>query len=129
MKKLNNGGFTLIEMIVVLAIIAILSSLAIPQISKYIDKANETKIMTVVSELNNIALLMQLENSQKEYTILEIIKEASETTKVLNMEEGNANFIIGKYKGRFELENDKVIARIYEPSNMIYRLGSKFSDS
>ena len=40
-KKLNRKGFTLVELIVVIAILAILAGVAIPVYSGYIKKANE----------------------------------------------------------------------------------------
>lgn len=43
MKKLNKKGFTLIELIVVIAILAILSAILIPAITGYITKATDAK--------------------------------------------------------------------------------------
>lgn len=41
MKKLNQKGFTLIEMMIVLIVISVLTLLVLPNASKYINKANE----------------------------------------------------------------------------------------
>ncbi len=41
MKKLNKKGFTLIELIVVIAILAILAAILIPAITGYITKAEQ----------------------------------------------------------------------------------------
>ena len=41
MKKLNQKGFTLIEMMIVLIVVSILTLLIIPNATKYITKANE----------------------------------------------------------------------------------------
>lgn len=47
MKNLrkNKKGFTLVEVIVVLVILAILIALAVPSVMKYIDDANEAKYL------------------------------------------------------------------------------------
>lgn len=43
--KKNQGGFTLVEMIVVLVIIAILASLMLGALNGYIDKAKEKEVL------------------------------------------------------------------------------------
>ena len=43
--KKNRGGFTLVEMIVVLVIIAILASLMLGELNGYIDKAKEREVL------------------------------------------------------------------------------------
>lgn len=45
MKKLNKKGFTIVELVVVIAVIAILAAVLIPTFSNVVDKANESKAM------------------------------------------------------------------------------------
>ena len=52
----GKGGFTLVELIVVLVILAILAALLIPALTGYIDKANEKK---VVSETRMLVMAAQ----------------------------------------------------------------------
>ena len=42
-KKNNKKGFTLIELVIVIAILAILALILVPAISKYVENANTTK--------------------------------------------------------------------------------------
>ena len=45
MKKTNKKGFTLVELVIVIAVIAILAAVLIPTFATIIDKANRSKAM------------------------------------------------------------------------------------
>ena len=53
----NHEGFTLVELIIVIAILAILSSVAVVGYSSYVTKANKQADLTLIAEIQN-ALLM-----------------------------------------------------------------------
>ena len=57
----KTGGFTLVELIIVIAILAILSSVAVAGYSSYITKANTS---AVNSELNNLSTAAVLANAK-----------------------------------------------------------------
>lgn len=55
-KRRAKGGFTLVELIVVLVILAILAALLIPALTGYIDKAKEKSI---VAETRSVVMAAQ----------------------------------------------------------------------
>lgn len=50
-RPARNDGFTLIEVLITVAIIGILAAIAVPSYSIYITKANRTDAMTFLSEV------------------------------------------------------------------------------
>lgn len=59
-QKKRNHGFTLIEVIAVMAIMSLIATIAIPKVTKYIDRANKTRVIAAVSELNNHVLSTEI---------------------------------------------------------------------
>lgn len=63
-KLLNKKGFTLIELIVVIAIIAILAAILIPALLSYIEQANIAREQSNArSEFTRMALEVATENA------------------------------------------------------------------
>ena len=48
-KKLNNKGFSLVELIIVMAIMVILVGAVAPQVFKYVERAREAKDLQLVN--------------------------------------------------------------------------------
>ena len=61
MKKLNKKGFTLTELIVVIAVIAILAAVLIPTLTGYIEKARVSADNQEVAVLNKLLLGAQID--------------------------------------------------------------------
>ncbi len=61
MYKYNNKGFTLIELIIVIAIIAILSAVVTPQYLKYVERARESNDLQSASNLVEAATLAMID--------------------------------------------------------------------
>lgn len=69
LKKLNKNqkGFTLVELIIVIAILGVLSALLVPRIMGNVDKAeankNKSNARTLASEITNHNALMKVEGA------------------------------------------------------------------
>lgn len=63
----RDGGFTLVELIVVIAILGVLSGVAVPAYGGYVAKANKQADMTLVSEIEH-ALVMAYYADPASYT-------------------------------------------------------------
>lgn len=53
MKKLNNKGFSLVELIIVIAIMAILAAALAPQLIKYIEKSRVSSDKTAAASVKS----------------------------------------------------------------------------
>lgn len=70
MKKFaSKSGFTLVELIVVIAILGILAGIAVPAYSGYIKKANTAKVYSELSIIQTAAQSVAIEDGQTVKTI------------------------------------------------------------
>ena len=79
MKKMNKKGFTLIEMLVVIAIIAVLVSIVIPVVGSATEKAKEAadaaNVRAAIAEVTTKALMDGADNAgYKEVTMTQSTK-------------------------------------------------------
>ncbi len=74
--KTNNKGFSLVELIVVIAIMAILAAVAIPTFAGFITKANVAADVSFVSDLTYAAELAHAASSG-DVTNVEVIVDAN----------------------------------------------------
>jgi type IV pilus assembly protein PilA len=90
MKKLNKKGFTLIELIVVIAILAILAAILIPAVTGYITKATEARdqanCRALYSQVSLQVMLDQTLDPETGDTVgaITVTYTANETTNVVS---------------------------------------------
>ena len=106
-------GFTLIEVILVIAIIAIIATMAIPQVNKYLDKANKSKVLAAISELNNTSLSWSVDNNGNIPDSLQKIFQEHGNLEKLNINlEADSSFKIGNINGKLLLNDGEVSAKV-----------------
>ena len=75
MKRSEKKGFTIVELVIVIAVIAILAAVLIPNLSKLVTNANETADTMLIKELNT-ALDLDLERHETMYDALVAVERA-----------------------------------------------------
>ena len=82
MKRTDKKGFTIVELVIVIAVIAILAAVLIPNISKLVRKANESSDLSLVRNLNT-ALTVENKDYATAHEAFEAVKEAGyDLTKI-----------------------------------------------
>ena len=67
MKNVNKRGFTLVELVIVIAVVAILVAVLIPTFGNLINKANMSSDQVALRDMNNILAMMDVEIDNPEY--------------------------------------------------------------
>ena len=74
MKKMNKKGFTIVELVIVIAVIAILAAVMIPTFSGIVDKANRS---AALQEAKNTLTQYVVDNAEKDVASDLIIKSGN----------------------------------------------------
>lgn len=70
MKRLNKKGFTIVELVIVIAVIAILAAVLIPTFSGVIDKANNSAIEQSAANVYKLYLAENADTEDFEDTLV-----------------------------------------------------------
>ena len=90
MKNTNKKGFTIVELVIVIAIIAILAAVLIPTFASIVKKANIANDTAVAKNLNTAAIAAQADTFDK---ALAAAKEAGYLVANLNAKADNCYFV------------------------------------
>ncbi len=109
MRNTNKKGFTIVELVIVVAVIAILAAVLIPTFSGIIRKANISSDTVVAKNLNTAAISAGAKDFD---SALDAIKEAGYLVANLNAKASGCYFVWDDANDQFllyDLENGKVI--------------------
>ena len=110
MRKNNRKGFTIVELIIVIAVIAILAGVLIPTFSSIISKANASKA------------LQEAQNAYKEaYALAVADGEIAEKTVLADKTEKDGEVIsVGEFTFTFTGDLESFTCAVTEPANFGY---------
>ncbi|WP_113074834.1 type II secretion system protein [Petrotoga sp. 9PW.55.5.1] len=97
-KKKLKEGFTLVEVLIVLGIIAVLTSIAVPSVKGIINQANATKIVTDMQNVQVAVLNYSLYNNNLSGLTIETLISDGYLSSSFNYKE-NENEIISLADG------------------------------
>ena len=119
MKNLKKKGFTIVELVIVIAVIAILSAVLIPTFSNLIRKANVSADTQLVKQLNQALAVEEVENGKNAtmHDALETVKEYGFDVTKINAK-ANLNEILWDSKNNiFVYYNDETKKIEYIPNS------------
>lgn len=131
MRIKKNSGFTLIELIVVIAVLGILALIAIPNILGYVEEAKISADKATLRTLNNVTTMYKVESSNFNADVFSGINE--DENRMLELVDNGylSNEISPQQKdARFQWEVNNQIWRIYVNNVVVplTPLGSDFTE-
>ena len=107
-KKNTKKGFTLIELVIVIAILAILALILVPTIGSYTEKANKSKVESSVRSIYTEAILAINETDFEDLGTTSTTLSGKYPGTVIIQADGT-NYIVryddGKFKSAFNGKN------------------------
>ncbi len=132
MKKLNKKGFTIVELVIVIAVIAILAAVLIPTYTSVVEKANQSKALQEVKAAYTVYLADALtDDDTTPVEKLYVAYKINDKTYYVQVENGEAKIVDSEPTGYTKMEiktnkeNDKTLATVASSSNGGSNEGSK----
>lgn len=116
-KKMNNKGFSLVELIVVVAIMAVLIGVLAPQYLRYVEKSRLQKDNSAIAEIANAMKIAAADEDINTY--IGAGKDITLSTSA------NANAKVTFGANALEAELAKAIAPTYETGSNTYKTSDK----
>ena len=124
MKKLNKKGFTIVELVIVIAVIGILSAVLIPTFSNLTDKANESAaIQEATNEYKHYIAYLAGEGEEPKKPLL-FVSMTGEDVKSLVFFDGSKYTVVRDTNKDFA----KTYVSGFAVDNVDYELVDNYSD-
>ncbi len=93
MKKLNKKGFTIVELVIVIAVMAVLAAVLIPTFSNMIDKSQGTKAVSEVKSAYTATLADELATPETSDDIINNIWLADNAPEAIYVKASNDRIV------------------------------------
>ena len=122
-KKLN--GFSLIELVIVVAVLAILSAIAIPSFSKIVRKGRQSAAMAFVNQILTSSAVFHVENGRlpTSWTDLSQSSQPIDSTTLVSCSQYNSRcsgnqtmFLNGEYLIEFYTRDNEIRVSVWNPT-------------
>ena len=84
MKKMNRKGFTIVELVIVIAVIAILAAVLIPTFSGIVDKANGSKALQEVKNAYTVYVSDTLSANETPVSSMKVVHENGTVVEIID---------------------------------------------
>ena len=91
--KMNRKGFTIVELVIVIAVIAILAAVMIPTFSSIVSKANASKALQEVKAAYTVYLADSLTDADDNTPIAGDIIVVHDNGTIIKISSGNAEVV------------------------------------
>lgn len=130
MRKTNRKGFTIVELVIVIAVIAILAAVLIPTFASIVSKANESNLQQVLSAARKVVVAENAADSDfDEAEIYYAYKKGDDAVKYYQWDASKSKFVEAENTFAVDKAKDTFYAKDVATVNSVIGTGTLEADA